>query len=63
MDRHGLRPRDDEKRVLLQFMGALDAHHLMSTQALNSIAVQGGLKDILLNHAGLYETLLERAGA
>ena len=30
---------------------------LMSTQALNSITVQGGLKDILLNHAGLYETL------
>ena len=42
-------------------MGALDAHTLMSSQALNSIVVQGGLKDILLNHAGLYETLRERA--
>jgi type I restriction enzyme R subunit len=38
-------------------MGALDAHTLMSSQALNSAAVQGGLKDILLNYAGLYETL------
>jgi len=38
-------------------MGALDAHTLMSTQALNSIAVQSGLKDVLLNYAGLYEGL------
>ena len=38
-------------------MGALDAYTLMSTQALNSSRVQGGMKDILLNHAGLYETL------
>ena len=29
----------------------------MSTQALNSPTVQGGLKDILLNHAQLWETL------
>ena len=42
-------------------MGALDAHTLMSTQALNSATVRGGLKDILLNHAGLYETLREQA--
>jgi type I restriction enzyme R subunit len=41
-------------------MGALDAHNLMSTQALNSPTIQTGLKDILLNHAGLYETLRER---
>ena len=32
----------------------------MSTQALNSPTVQSGMKDILLNHAGLYETLRER---
>ena len=38
-------------------MGALDAHTTMSTQALNSAEVQRGLKDILLNHAGLYEAL------
>jgi hypothetical protein len=29
----------------------------MSTQALNSPTVQNGMKDILLNHARLYETL------
>lgn len=42
-------------------MGALDAHTLMSTQALSSSSVQGGLKDILLNHAGLYEALRGQA--
>jgi type I restriction enzyme R subunit len=42
-------------------MGALDAHTLMSTQALNSPTVQAGMKDILLNHAGLYETLRAQA--
>ncbi len=36
---------------------AIDAHTAMSTQALNSAAVQRGIKDILLNHAGLYEGL------
>ncbi len=39
------------------FMAALDAHNLMSTQALNSPAVQNGIKDILLNHSKLYEDL------
>ena len=43
--------------LLNAIMGALDAHTLMSTQALSSSSVQGGLKDILLNHAGLYEAL------
>ena len=38
-------------------MGALDAHTLMSTQALNSPAVRRGIKEILLNHSGLYEML------
>lgn len=38
-------------------MSALDAHTAMSTQALNSEHVQRGLKDILLNHAGLWEAL------
>ena len=54
---------DLKTELMNAIMGALDAHNLMSTQALNSIAVQGGLKDILLNHAGLYETLRARAGA
>lgn len=42
-------------------MDALDAHTAMSTQALNSEAVQRGLLDILLNHADLYESLRGRA--
>jgi type I restriction enzyme, R subunit len=33
----------------------------MSTQALNSETVQGGMRDILLNNAGLYEALRERS--
>ena len=42
-------------------MGALDAHTAMSTQALNSASVQSGIKDILLNHASLWETLRDQA--
>jgi type I restriction enzyme R subunit len=38
-------------------MGALDAHTVMSTQALNSVEKQNGLLDYLLNHAGLWEAL------
>ena len=33
----------------------------MSTQALNSPIVLRGMLDILLNHAGLYESLRARA--
>lgn len=51
---------DLKTEILNAIMGALDAHTLMSTQALNSNLVQSGLKDILLNHAGLYE-MLQRA--
>lgn len=48
----------DLKRELINaIMGALDAHTTMSTQALNSADVQDGMADILLNHAGLYESL------
>ena len=45
-------------------MDALDAHTAMSTQALGSESVRQGLRDVLLNHAGLYESLREapRAG-
>ena len=50
---------DLKTELLNAIMGALDAHTLMSTQALNSNKVQSGLKDILINHAGLYETLKE----
>ena len=52
---------DLKTELLNAIMGALDAHNAMSTQALNSPTIQGGMKDILLNHAGLYETLRQRA--
>jgi type I restriction enzyme, R subunit len=42
-------------------MSALDAHHAIGTQALNSTTVQDRMADILLNHAGLYEGLRESA--
>ena len=35
----------------------------MSTQAVDSESVRIGLKDILLNHAGLWESLRARASA
>ena len=44
-------------------MGALDAHTLMSTQALNSPDIRRGIKDILLNNAGLWEILRAQAAA
>jgi type I restriction enzyme R subunit len=54
---------DLKTELLNAIMGALDAHTLMSTQALNSSTVQSGMKDILLNHAGLYETLRAQPAA
>jgi type I restriction enzyme R subunit len=47
--------------LLNAIMGALDAHTLMSTQALNSPTVQSRMKDILLNHARLDENLRDKA--
>jgi type I restriction enzyme R subunit len=52
---------DLKTELLNAIMGALDAHTSMSTQALNSPSVQDGMKDILLNHARLWETLRDRA--
>lgn len=54
---------DLNNELLNAIMVALDAHNLMSTQALNSERVRKGLKDILLNNAGLYEALREKAVA
>jgi len=48
---------DLKTELLNAIMGALDAHTTMSTQALNSELVQRGIKNILLDNAGLYETL------
>ena len=39
---------------------AMDAHMVMSKQALNSAKVRAGIKDILLNHSGLWEELREK---
>ena len=52
---------DLNQELVNAIIDALDAHTEMSTQALESEAVQRGLKDILLNNAGLYEALRERA--
>lgn len=41
-------------------MGALDAHTAMSTQALNLVLIQDGMRDILLNYDRLWETLREK---
>jgi len=41
-------------------MDALEAHSVMSTQALESEAVREGLKAILLGPAQLYEALREK---
>jgi type I restriction enzyme R subunit len=48
---------DLNRELLNAIIAALDAHTTMSTQALNSVEVQRGLKEILLNHTELYERL------
>ena len=52
---------DLKSEILNAIMGALDAHTTMSKQALSSPEVRSGMKDILLNHARLWEMLRERA--
>ncbi|WP_338430505.1 type I restriction endonuclease subunit R [Synechococcus elongatus] len=42
-------------------ISAFDAHQSMSRQALNSMEVQNGIRDILLNNTGLYEELRSQA--
>jgi len=54
---------DLKREILNAIMSALDAHNVMSTQALNSEAVRAGLTDILLNHSRLWESLRARGGA
>ena len=61
--------RDAKGKVILglqtelqnAIMTSYDAHTSLSTQALNSPALLGGILDILLNHSHLYETLRARA--
>jgi type I restriction enzyme R subunit len=50
---------DLKSELMKAIMGALDAHNAMSSQALGSEAIRDGLKDVLLNHARLYESLRE----
>lgn len=52
---------DLQKEIMDAIISALDAHTLMSTQALNSETIRGGIKDILLNHAQLWEELRSKA--
>ena len=52
---------DLAKELLNAIMDALAAHTTMSAQALGSERVQHGLRDILLDHAGLYEDLRSKA--
>ena len=54
---------DLQLEIMNAIISALDAHTVMSTQALNSEAVRSGIKDILLNHARLWEELRSRANA
>ncbi|HET6231103.1 MAG TPA: type I restriction endonuclease [Longimicrobiaceae bacterium] len=51
---------DLKSELMKAIIEALDAHNTMSSQALNSAAVQRGLQDILLNHTNLYESLREQ---
>ncbi len=52
---------DLQSELTNAIINALDAHTAMSTQALNQPGVQSGLKEILLNYAGLWEGLRQRA--
>jgi hypothetical protein len=52
---------DLQSEIMNAIMDALDAHTLMSTQALGSEAVRLGIKDILLNHTSLWESLRAKA--
>jgi|SRR5882672_103594 len=51
---------DLRTEIVNAIMTALDAHSSLSTKALNSAEVQAGMKDILLNHARLWESLREQ---
>jgi type I restriction enzyme R subunit len=53
---------DFANELMNAIMDALSAHTTMSKQALDSEKVRGGLKDILLGPAKLYEALREQNG-
>lgn len=49
--------------ILNAIIDALDAHSIMSKQALGSEKVRNGMRDVLLGPAHLYEALKEKAGS
>lgn len=51
---------DLANEILSAIMDALAAHTVMSRQALESERVRHGLRDVLLDHGGLYEALRAR---
>jgi type I restriction enzyme R subunit len=53
---------DLSNEIMNAIMDALAAHTSLSRQALDSERVRGGLRDILLGPARLYEALRERSG-
>ena len=53
---------DLKAEIVNAIMAALDAHTSLSTQALNSAAVQDGMRSILLDHSKLWETLRAEPG-
>lgn len=54
---------DLSNELMNAIIDAFAAHNTMSKQALDSARVRGGLREILLGPAQLYEALRERAGA
>ena len=54
---------DLKTELMNAIIGAFEAHTAMSTQALGSVAVRSGIKDVLLSSARLYESLRQQADA
>nr|WP_277989607.1 type I restriction endonuclease [Corallococcus sp. NCSPR001] len=54
---------DLQEEIMSAIIAALDAHALMSKQALDSKTVRDGIKDILLNHSMLWEALRARGAS
>jgi type I restriction enzyme R subunit len=54
---------DLTRAITSAVIGALDSYSSMSSQALNSESTKQGLKSVLLDLAGLYESLRERGDA
>lgn len=54
---------DLKSEIVSAVISALDAHTIMSKQALGSEKVREGMKELLIGHARLYESLREQAAA